>query len=260
MMSLTRRPILAANWKMNMTREQGGAFIQELLARSLPSGLEVVICPPFTLLHPLAGLVQGTPLKLGAQNMYFEKEGAYTGEVSPGMLRDAGVEYVILGHSERRAVFGEDDALVGRKVQAALEQGLTPIFCVGESLEDREGGETLKVVERQLQGGLSAVPRQEAAKLVIAYEPVWAIGTGRAATGEDAREVTDFIRRFYAGKFGQQAEEALRVQYGGSVKGDNIRDFTVYPGIDGALVGGASLKVDSWYAILQAVEQQAAAS
>ena len=254
-----RYPILAANWKMNMTLAEGGAFVKELLARSLPAGVEVVICPPFTLLHSLREKLQGTSLKLGGQNMYFEEKGAFTGEVSPLMLKDAGTHYVILGHSERRAHFKEEDSLVGKKVGAALEHGLSPILCVGETLEERKEGKTLEVVERQLAGGLAAVPRERAGDMVIAYEPVWAIGSGQAATGGDAREVSAFIRRLYGDQFGREAESSLRVQYGGSVKGDNIRDFTGYPEIDGALVGGASLKADSWHAILQAVGQQISA-
>ncbi len=259
MMAPMRRAILAANWKMNMTLAVGRAFVEELLARPLPAGVEVVLCPPHTLLHSLGKQLKGTSLKLGAQNMYFEESGAFTGEISPLMLQDAGVDYVILGHSERRALFQEDDGLVGKKVAAAMARGLGPIFCVGETLKEREGGETLAVVERQLSGGLAAVPREQAGELVIAYEPVWAIGSGRAATGEDAREVAAFIRRFYRDQFGREAEAGLRVQYGGSVKGANIREFTGYPEIDGALVGGASLKAGSWYEILQAVGQQVSA-
>jgi len=254
-----RRPILAANWKMHMTRPEGGAFVEDLLARSLSPGVEVVLCPPFTLLHTLAVRLQGTSLQLGAQNMYYEKAGAFTGEISPGMLRDAGVRYVILGHSERRAVFGETDDLVGRKVAAALDAGLLPILCVGETLKEREAGKTLAVVEGQLAGGLQGVSREAAGTLVIAYEPVWAIGTGRAATGEDAREVAAFLRRSYRDRFGAAAAEALRVQYGGSVKGENIEEFTRYPEIDGALVGGASLQAGSWHAIVQTVGRQLSA-
>jgi triosephosphate isomerase (TIM) len=251
-----RMPILTANWKMNMTQAEGQAFIKELLARPLPQGVEVVICPPFTLLQPLKEALQGTPFLLGAQNMYYEETGAYTGEVSPLMLQDLGVKYVILGHSERRAIFHEDDALVGQKVASALRHGLLPTLCVGESLAEREKGETLQVVERQLKAGLAAVPQEKAGKMVIAYEPVWAIGSGRAATGADALEVISFIRQFCRRSFGETAARQLRLQYGGSVKGDNIRDFTDYPEIDGALVGGASLKAESWYALVQAVGQQ----
>jgi triosephosphate isomerase (TIM) len=251
-----RMPILTANWKMNMTRGEGEGFVRELLARPLPQGVEVVICPPFTLLQPLREALQGTSLRLGAQNMHYEEAGAYTGEISPLMLKDLGVEYVILGHSERRAIFHEDDALVGKKVAAALHHGLLPTLCVGESLTEREKGETLQVVERQLKAGLAAVPPEKAGQMVIAYEPVWAIGSGRAATGADALEVISFIRRFCRELFGETAARQMRLQYGGSVKGDNIRDFTDFPEIDGALVGGASLKADSWYSLLQAVGQQ----
>ncbi len=216
--------------------------------------VEVAVCPPFVYLRDVADVLAGTPVGLGGQNMHFEPSGAYTGEISPAMLTDVGCRYVILGHSERREYFHETDALVNQKVRAALQAGLTPIVCVGERLEQRESGQTAEVVEQQVRGSLAGLSSEEGGKLVIAYEPVWAIGTGRTATPEQAEEVHAQIRQWLASLFGPGVAETIRIQYGGSVKPDNARDLLAQPNIDGALVGGASLKVDSFAAIVQAAE------
>ncbi|MCG0239415.1 MAG: triose-phosphate isomerase [Firmicutes bacterium] len=250
-----RTPLVAANWKMHKTVAEATAFVgalQAALGGSLPAGVEAAICPPFTALYPVGQLLRGTGIALGAQNLYKEDQGAFTGEVAPGMLAELGVRYVIVGHSERRSLFGEDDALVNAKVRAAFRHGLTPILCVGERLEEREAGETEAVVTRQVDRGLEGLSPAEVARLVIAYEPVWAIGTGRAATGEDAAAVIRLIRERVAARFGREAAEALRIQYGGSVKPENAGEFARYPEIDGALVGGASLDPRSFAALIQA--------
>jgi len=238
-----RKIIIGANWKMNKTPREGVELIRELKEQlgSLRD-IEVVICPPYPALLPVGCELKDTGMALGAQNLYWEKEGAFTGEVSPGMLKACGCEYVIIGHSERRHVFGETDDQVAKKVRAALAEGLKPILCVGELLEEREAGITEAVVRGQLEAALAVVSPQEVSGLVIAYEPVWAIGTGKASTAEDAQEVAHFIRQLLAEGYGKEKAEAVRIQYGGSVKPDNVRAFLQQPDVDGALVGGASLK------------------
>jgi triosephosphate isomerase len=237
-----RRPILAANWKMHKTAAEAEAFV----AGFLPllgdlAGAEVVLVPPYTALDRVAARLAGSPVQLGAQNVHPEPQGAYTGEISAAMLADLGCRWAVVGHSERRSLFGESDALVARKAAALVAQGLRPIVCVGETLEQREEGRTTQVVGAQLQGSLAEIDDAAAAGLVVAYEPVWAIGTGRTATPETAQEVHAFIRGQLAVRFGAAAEN-VRIQYGGSVKPDNVEALMAQPDIDGALVGGASLE------------------
>ncbi len=247
-----RKPIMIANWKMHMTLSPARDFLAQFLEQELPPGVDVVICPPFSLLHPLAVILEGTSFSLGAQNMHWEEKGAFTGEISPLMLRDLGVDYVILGHSERRTIFGEKDTSITKKIISALRHDLIPIFCVGETLEERKQDKTAQVIRRQLEEGLKLVPRdREAEKIIIAYEPVWAIGTGLAATAEDAQKVVLLIREVYGELFGERASLLLRVQYGGSVKEGNIKEFMSVREIDGALVGGSSLDSLSWMHLIQ---------
>ncbi len=251
---MARIPIIAGNWKMNTNLEEAVALVGAMRPRlEAASGVEVVVCPPFISLAAVQGHLHGSPIGLGAQDMYFAEKGAYTGEISPLMLRGL-VDYVIIGHSERRQYFGETDELVSKKVRAALDHGLKPIMCVGERLEEYEAGKTQEVVTRQVRAGLSGI--ESLGGLVVAYEPVWAIGTGKAATGQGANEVIGMIRGLVGSKFGSEAASALRIQYGGSVTPENIREFMEQPEIDGALVGGASLKAD---AFVEIVRQTAAA-
>lgn len=248
-----RRPIVAGNWKMHTTLSEAVALAQALRGPlSAVAAVECVLCPPFISLAAVAEVVAGTPIGIGAQNAHFADQGAYTGEISPRMLEPF-CQYVILGHSERRQYFGEDDALVNRKVQAAVRHGLTPILCVGENLAQNEAGQTNDVVARQVRQALADVPAGPA--LVIAYEPVWAIGTGRPATGPDANRVAALIREVLAGMYDRAKAEAVRIQYGGSVNAGNAAEFFAQPEVDGALVGGASLKAEEFVAIAQAAER-----
>jgi triosephosphate isomerase (TIM) len=248
-----RIPLVAANWKMHMTRAPGLRLVDDLL-RSLATvrGVEVALCPPATLLEAVGRAVAGTPFLLGAQTMHWEPEGAYTGEISAPMLVDLGCRVVIVGHSERRLYFGETDDGVARKVRAALAHHLLPIICVGERLEERQGGQTDAVIARQVGAALAGVAEEVVRTLVIAYEPVWAIGTGHTATGEEANRVAGLIRRLAASRGGPSAADGIRILYGGSVKPDNIREFVRRPEIDGALVGGASLDAPAFAAIVRA--------
>ena len=245
-----RIPLVAGNWKMNKTVEEARQLVSSMsadLARI--SGVEKILCPPFPALAAVSALLQGIEVGLGAQNMHWEEKGAFTGEISPVMAREF-CRYVLLGHSERRTLFGESDEAVNKKVLAARRFDLTPIVCVGETLEQYEAGQTDKVVSTQIRLGLAGVEQAWAARLVIAYEPVWAIGTGRASSGENANAVTrDVIRRGLAGLFGEQAAGEVRVLYGGSVTAANAAEFFRQPDIDGALVGGASLKPEEFIAI-----------
>ncbi len=248
-----RIPLIAGNWKMYLTTADAVALVKQLqsLLEEHDDEAEVVVCPPFTALPAVAGALKGSRIGLGAQNMHWEKEGAFTGEVSPLMLKDVGCRYVILGHSERRQYFGEADPQVNRKLKTALEHRLTPILCVGETLVEREDGRTFQVVEGQLQGGLSGIPAQSAEGITVAYEPVWAIGTGRTASAEQAAEVHGLIRERLAELWGKAMANAVRILYGGSVKPDNIDGLMAEPDIDGALVGGASLKADTFARIVR---------
>ena len=247
-----RRSYLAANWKMNKTVEETEAFLGEFLATAPgPDGPEVVVCPPYPSLKAAAELCAQSAVRVGAQNMHEAREGAYTGEVSASMLLELGVEAVILGHSERRALFGESDEALARKVPAALAAGLEPILCVGESERERDGNETEAVLERQLVADLAEVAPAEIERVVIAYEPVWAIGTGRTATPEQAQDAILFIRNLVRRR-SEEAAQQVRVLYGGSVKAGNAAELTGQPDIDGALVGGASLEPAEFAAIVAA--------
>lgn len=246
-----RRALVAGNWKMHKTVAEARRLVAELLERLPADGPEVMVAPPFTALHAVGQMVQGTRLRLGAQDVFWEAEGAFTGEISPLMLREVGCSYVIVGHSERRHLFGETDEMVRRKVRAALQHGLVPILCVGETLEQREAGRTAEVVSGQLRAALEGLSPREASGVVVAYEPVWAIGTGRTATPEQAQEVQGSLRRLLAEMFGPEVAEGMRVLYGGSVKPDNIASLMAQPDVDGALVGGASLRADSFLAIVE---------
>jgi triosephosphate isomerase len=248
-----RKKFVAGNWKMFTTRATG-----KELASSIVRGLDnedrvtVAVCPPFPYLLEIAEVLRGSKVALGAQNVYPEREGAFTGEVSPVMLLDAGCRYVIIGHSERRHKLGEDDAFINRKVKAALAAGLQVILCVGESLEERQANRTESVLESQLSGGLADVNADSLNRLVIAYEPVWAIGTGQNATPAQAEQAHAFIRRKIANRFGEEMARTLPIQYGGSVKPENAASLLRQPDVDGALVGGASLHAEQFLAIIRA--------
>ncbi|MGD6961331.1 triose-phosphate isomerase [Fictibacillus phosphorivorans] len=251
-----RKPIIAGNWKMNKTLTEARSFVEEVKGL-VPSAetVDSVICAPALFLDSLADESEGTPLGIGAQNMHFEESGAFTGEISPVMLKDLNVQYVILGHSERRELFSETDELVNQKTHAAFKHGLTPIVCVGETLEQREADKTKDVVKEQTEKGLSGLTDEQMKQTVIAYEPVWAIGTGKTASSEDANEVCAYIRSVVADQFSQDVADAVRIQYGGSVKPDNIKELMGMSDIDGALVGGASLEPKSYLQLLEGVSR-----
>ena len=249
-----RKPIIAGNWKMHTTLAEASILVEGLkkALAATTTNRQVVVCPPFTGLSTVTDLVADTDIAVGAQNMYFEEKGAFTGEVSPVMLSDIGCEYVILGHSERRQYFGETDETVNKKIKTALRFAMTPIVCVGESLEQREADETEAFITTQIDAGLAGLTADEVKTIVIAYEPIWAIGTGRTATSAQAEEVCAFIRKRIATLFGADAADCVRVLYGGSVKGSNAAELLAEADIDGALVGGASLKADDFMAIITA--------
>jgi triosephosphate isomerase len=240
---------MAGNWKMHKTLSQARELARTMVQEIDPAGAEVMLAPPFTALAAIKEVIQGSPVKLGAQNLYPAPEGAFTGEISAPMLLDLGVEYVILGHSERRHVMGETDGFIRDKVLSALEGGLSPILCVGEKLEEREEGRTMEVVEGQLEKGLAGLAGDRSGRLVIAYEPVWAIGTGRTATPGIAQEVHAGIRSWLAARFNKDLASGTRILYGGSVKGDNVKALMAETDIDGALVGGASLTAEGFLPI-----------
>lgn len=249
-----RKQIIAGNWKMHTNLAEATILVEgikEALAKTSVER-EVVVCPPFTGLSTVADLIDETTIGLGAQNMYFEASGAFTGEVSPLMLTDVGCHYVILGHSERRQYFGESDALINQKIKAAFTYDLVPILCVGESLAQREANETQAFIDNQLTAALADLTAAQVSQMVIAYEPIWAIGTGKTATAEQAGEVCTAIRQKVARLFDEVTAEAVRIQYGGSVKGSNAQEILSQPDIDGALVGGAALKADDFMAIINA--------
>ena len=241
---MARRKIVAGNWKMNMTPSQAVALCAELKDLVKSDDVDVVYCVPAIDIVPVVEAVKGTNVEVGAENMYFEEKGAYTGEISAAMLVDAGVKYVIIGHSERRDYFKEDDALLNKKMKKALEAGLTPILCCGETLEQREMGITLDWIRMQIKSDLVDVTAEQVASMVIAYEPIWAIGTGKTATTEQAQEVCKAIRDCIAEVYDKATAEAVRIQYGGSVNAANAAELFAQPDIDGGLVGGASLKAD----------------
>ena len=247
-----RTPIIAGNWKMHKTVDEAICLTRELKeALKDIKDREIVICPPFVALHALKAELEGRNIKLGAQNCYFEDEGAYTGEVSPVMLKDLGVEYVIIGHSERRGYFNETDELVNKKAKALLKKGLKPIICVGESLEQREASETESVVKKQVFRDLDGIEPYRIKDIVIAYAPIWAIGTGKTATSEEANRVISIIRDTIKEMYSEKEASLIRIQYGGSVKANNAHEILTQSEIDGALVGGASLQTDSFTAIVK---------
>ncbi len=238
---------------MNLNRAAAAALVAELKAKvSGISTVDVAVCPPFVYLHEVAGVIAGSPIALGAQNMYHEKDGAFTGEISAAMLVDVGCKYVILGHSERRRIIGETNEAVCRKVHAAIAAGLAPIVCVGETLQEREAGKTFDIVREQVYGSLAGVKTEQAQSLVIAYEPVWAIGTGVNASPEQAEEVHADLRNALESRFGAALAAQIRLQYGGSVKASNAKELLAKENIDGALVGGASLKAADFAPIIEA--------
>lgn len=251
MVVMQRQPIMAANWKLHKTVAEARHFIDVLKAGTTAlEGVDVVIAAPFTALYAMSKSLQGTSIHLAAQDVFWESYGAYTGEISASMLVDVGCSHVIIGHSERRQCFGETDATVQRKVQASLVAGLYPIVCIGETLEQRQAGETLNIVETQIRSGLAGCDADQASRLVLAYEPIWAIGTGVTATPAEAQDVHRQIRYLLAEIWGEATAQELRVQYGGSVKPDNVAALMTEADIDGALVGGASLEADSFMQIL----------
>lgn len=248
-----RIPVIAGNWKMYKTIREAVDLVKGIqYALPFPGEAEVVVGPPFSALLPVIDACRDSYIGVAAQNMHWEDEGAFTGEVSGAFLKDMGCEYVIIGHSERRQYFAETDDAVNRKVASAMKHGLIPIVCIGETLSERENEKTFEVIERQLGGGLPALDPEDAKKLIVAYEPVWAIGTGKTATPDQAEEVHAFIREFLSNLFDANTADSIRILYGGSVKPDNAADLLCLPNIDGALVGGASLKVDSFAGIIGA--------
>ena len=247
-----RLPFMAGNWKMNKTVGEALDLVRELkTAISGVKAVEVAVAPPFTALYAIRKELEGSSIHLAAQNLYWEEKGAFTGEVSPLMLKEVGCHYVIIGHSERRQFFGETDETVNRRIKAALAQGLKMIFCIGETLKEREEGKTFSIIERQLEGGTKGLGDQEMTKMVMAYEPVWAIGTGKTATPEQAEEVHRFIREKLEKLYSREVSEEIRIQYGGSVTPENVKGLMNQPNIDGALVGGASLKAESFSKIVR---------
>ncbi|CRK81479.1 triose-phosphate isomerase [Neobacillus massiliamazoniensis] len=251
-----RKPIIAGNWKMNKTLTEAKSFAEEV--KSLvpaPDQVESVICAPALFLQSLVETVKGSNVKIGAQNMHFEESGAFTGEISPKALSDIGVQYVIIGHSERREMFNETDESVNKKALAAFNYNLTPIVCCGETLEQRENGETMSLIGSQIEKALAGLTNEQVKQTVIAYEPIWAIGTGKSSTAEDANEVCAHIRQVIAQQFSQEVADVVRIQYGGSVKPGNIKEYMAQPDIDGALVGGASLEAQSFLQLLEGGKQ-----
>ena len=240
-----RKPIIAGNWKMHKTIAEALEFVNDIKDRVNNEKVEAVICAPFTLLKDLKEATKGTSIKIGAQNMHFEEKGAFTGEISPLMLKEIDMDYVIIGHSERRQYFNETNETVNKKVLKALEIGIDPILCVGETLEEREAGNTKDVCKVQVEKALENVSKEDIAKVVIAYEPIWAIGTGKTATSEDANDVIAYIRQVVSNLYKDLANE-VRIQYGGSVKPSNVGEIMNQSDIDGALVGGASLEANDY--------------
>ena len=249
-----RKPFIAGNWKMN-TNSVAAVALAAGLAKELEAveTVDVALCPPFVYLQSVAAALSASNIALGAQDVYFEGDGAFTGQISCEMLKDCGCNYVICGHSERRHVMGENDALINKKVKAAIAGGLLPIFCVGELLAERDNGTTMKVVESQIRKGLEGVCQERIQAVTIAYEPVWAIGTGRTATPEQAQEVHAFIRGLIETLYGKNIAQAMRIQYGGSAKPSNTAELMAKPDVDGLLVGGASLKVEDFAKMVKTV-------
>ncbi|HNR66699.1 MAG TPA: triose-phosphate isomerase [bacterium] len=248
-----RKRIIAGNWKMNKTVSEAAALAEQLARKNHDADLvEVVVCPPFTSLAAVRDALKGTAIGLGAQNMHWEKSGAYTGEISAEMVVSTGCRYVIIGHSERRQYFAESDEMVNRKILAALQTELTPIVCVGELLDERQSDQTEIVINRQVRGAFAHLDDVQASRVVLAYEPVWAIGTGQVATPEQAQEVHAFIRSLIRQMYGDAVADGLRIQYGGSMKASNAAELLRQPDVDGGLIGGASLDADSFWGIVKA--------
>ncbi|WP_066192447.1 MULTISPECIES: triose-phosphate isomerase [Gracilibacillus] len=248
-----RKNVIAGNWKMNKLLGEAVDFVEATKDKiAAEAKVESVVCAPFPYLPALVEIAKGTDLHIAAQNMHFEESGAFTGEVSPSMLRDIGVTYVVLGHSERRELFAETDESVNQKAKAAFDHDLIPIICVGETLQQREANETMNVVESQVKAALAGLTEEQVNQTIIAYEPIWAIGTGKTATSEQANEVCTYIRKVVAEAVSEAASEALRIQYGGSVKPANVDELLAQSDIDGALVGGASLEADSFLQLVEA--------
>ena len=245
-----RKPIIAGNWKMNMTPTEAKALVNELIPLVKDAACEVVVCPPYVDLALAAELTKGTNIRVGAQNVHWAEKGAFTGEISAAMLKEAGAQYAIIGHSERRQNFGETDETVNSRAKAALAAGIIPIICVGESLAQREAGETDALVSGQVQAGLTGITAEQAAGLVIAYEPIWAIGTGKTATDEQANETIGVIRKTLTGMYGQAVADQVRIQYGGSMNPKNVKGLMAQSEIDGGLIGGASLKAGDFAAVV----------
>ncbi|CAM3902187.1 triose-phosphate isomerase [Mesobacillus zeae] len=248
-----RKPIIAGNWKMFKTLPEATSFLEEVKDLALSKDkMDSVVCAPALFLGQLAEIAKNHDIEIGAQNMHFEENGAFTGETSPKALEDIGVKYVIIGHSERRQMFNESDESVNKKTLSAFKYNLTPIVCCGETLEQRENGETNEFVAEQIRKALKGLTEEQVKQTVIAYEPIWAIGTGKSSTAEDANEVCAVIRKVVAEQFSQEAADSVRIQYGGSVKPGNIKEYMSQPDIDGALVGGASLESASFLQLLEA--------
>lgn len=241
-----RKPIIAGNWKMHLSIKEGVQFVADIKEAVKDTEVEVVLCAPFTFLKDLKAATEGTNIKIAAQNMHYEKFGAFTGEISADMLKEIGVDYVVIGHSERRQYFNETDESVNKKVAAALAAGILPIMCIGETLEEREANQTKDVCRTQTVEGLKGISAEDMKKVVIAYEPVWAIGTGRTASAQDANDVIAYIRSIVEELYSDEISEEVRIQYGGSVKPENVEEIMNEADIDGALVGGASIKADSF--------------
>lgn len=246
-----RKPIIAGNWKMNKTISESRELVNQIKDITKDTDVEVVVCTPFLALSDIKKEIEGTDLKLGAQNMHWEDNGAYTGEISPVMLKDLGIDYVIIGHSERRQYFNETDETVNKKAKAALNYDINPIICVGETLEERENGKDKDKVKSQILKALEDIKSEDMLKIVIAYEPIWAIGTGKTASSTDANDMIAYIREIVKEKYGENISEKIRIQYGGSVKPNNVTEIMNQSDIDGALVGGASLKADDFTKIIK---------
>ena len=255
-----RKPIIAGNWKMNGTIASGSILIEAFnsVLQDMELFCDVVVCPPFTAIERAVVLTKNTAMEVGAQTMDYHDAGAFTGEISPLMLTEVGVNYVIIGHSERREYYGETDETVNAKIKSAFHHNLNPIVCVGESLEQRETGHTLDWITSQLKGALADIPKEQVSQLIIAYEPIWAIGTGKTATADQAEEVCKEIRSYIRSLYDSETAEAIRIQYGGSVKSENALEILGEPNIDGALVGAASLVVDEFIDIIKAANQVSA--
>lgn len=245
-----RKPIIAGNWKMNKTVSESKELINEIKNIDLSKDVEPVVIVPFTSAYVAKELLKDTDIKVGVQNMYFEESGAFTGEISPLMLADLEIDYVIIGHSERREIFKESDELLNKKVKSALEHNLKPILCCGETLAEREENRQEEKVKSQLEKNLDGVSIEDIEKIVIAYEPIWAIGTGKTASSDDAEEMCKFIRNLIKDMYSEEASNKVRIQYGGSVKPNNIKEIMYKENIDGALIGGASLEADSFAALV----------